>query len=371
MLAAKAYFQPSERRTIGAPGRSGSGRRGGSRCELAPPGQKGRVGQIVAARRHLFGHGRHQSGPAGRLGLRQAPRSCATPGHRPRRPGRAPPRPAPARPARARRPGRARLAPRRDCRPTAVRSGATVPAATPRPAVTALTARAWRPETMAWSTSFSVTPADLRASAKASRAKGTYISSPKRSSQTCESASPGTRQRSRNSSLAAPRPMSSATASGAPQRKATPPSPLSRSSDPPARPVRRSDTTARVRRIRGAPRAPSPACRAPNGGHRRSRRRRSHARGRGRRARRWRWSCRGSPEPGWRTGGPGAPRAQSEGAAGGFDPERRGVLVVGGHGPGPLARPRAEHLGDGGAVGVASRAGRCPMTRCRRRSQCW
>jgi len=31
VLAAKAYFHPSERRTIGAPGRSGSGRRGGSR----------------------------------------------------------------------------------------------------------------------------------------------------------------------------------------------------------------------------------------------------------------------------------------------------------------------------------------------------
>ena len=31
-LAAKAYFQASERCTMGAPGRSGSGRRGGSRC---------------------------------------------------------------------------------------------------------------------------------------------------------------------------------------------------------------------------------------------------------------------------------------------------------------------------------------------------
>ena len=31
-LAAKAYFHSSERCTVGAPGRSGSGRRGGSRC---------------------------------------------------------------------------------------------------------------------------------------------------------------------------------------------------------------------------------------------------------------------------------------------------------------------------------------------------
>ncbi len=30
-LAAKPYFHPSERWTVGAPGRSGSGRRGGSR----------------------------------------------------------------------------------------------------------------------------------------------------------------------------------------------------------------------------------------------------------------------------------------------------------------------------------------------------
>ena len=32
VLASKAYFHSSERRTVGAPGRSGSGRRGGSRC---------------------------------------------------------------------------------------------------------------------------------------------------------------------------------------------------------------------------------------------------------------------------------------------------------------------------------------------------
>ena len=31
-LPAKAYFHSSERCTVGAPGRSGSGRRGGSRC---------------------------------------------------------------------------------------------------------------------------------------------------------------------------------------------------------------------------------------------------------------------------------------------------------------------------------------------------
>ncbi len=31
-LAANAYFHSSERCTVGAPGRSGSGRRGGSRC---------------------------------------------------------------------------------------------------------------------------------------------------------------------------------------------------------------------------------------------------------------------------------------------------------------------------------------------------
>ena len=248
------------------PGALGIGAAGRLAVELAPPGQEGGVGEVVAARGHLLGHGRHPGGPARRLGLRSGRRWCATPGHRPRRPGRAPRRPDPARPARARRPGRARPAPRRDCRPTPVRSGATVPAATPRPAVTALTARAWRPDTMAWSTSFSVTPADLRASAKASRAKGTYISSPKRSSQTCESTSPGTRQRSRNSSLAAPRPMSSATAPSAPQRKATPPSPVSRSSAPPARPVRRSDTTARVRRVRRGRERHQQACRAAERG---------------------------------------------------------------------------------------------------------
>ena len=63
---------------------------------------------------------------------------------------------------------------------------------------------------------------------------------------------PGTRQRSRNSSLAAPRPISSATAPSGPQTKATAPSPVSRSSAPPARPVRRSESTASARRGAGA-----------------------------------------------------------------------------------------------------------------------
>ena len=43
-LAMNPYFQPSERWTVGAPGRSGSGRRGGSRCswpELHPPSGRG------------------------------------------------------------------------------------------------------------------------------------------------------------------------------------------------------------------------------------------------------------------------------------------------------------------------------------------
>ncbi len=46
----------------------------------------------------------------------------------------------------------------------------------------------------------------------------------------------------------------------------------------------------------------------------------------------------------------GRRRCCGEGAAGGFDPQRGRVLVVGGHGAGPLARPRAQHLGDGGTL---------------------
>ncbi len=72
-----------------------------------------------------------------------------------------------------------------------------------------------------------------------------------------ESASPGTRQRSRNSSLAAPRPISSATAPSGAHTNAAAPSPLSRSSAEPARPVRRSETTAIVVR---PPAAPTNAC---------------------------------------------------------------------------------------------------------------
>ncbi len=168
---------------------------------------------------------------------------------------------------------------------------------------------------MAWSMSLSVAPASLRASANASRASGTYISSPKRSSQTWESVSPGTRQRSRNSSLAEPRPTSSATAPSAPQRKAAAPSPDSRSSAPPASPVRRSAAMASVRRGRAPPAVPSsnvPEGRARCAGEVVGARR--PGRVRGRHARWWRWSCRDTPAPAWRRAGrPGVagPRANA------------------------------------------------------------
>ena len=50
------------------PGALGIGAAGRLAVQLAPPGQEGGVGQIVAARRHLLGHGRHPGGPARRLG---------------------------------------------------------------------------------------------------------------------------------------------------------------------------------------------------------------------------------------------------------------------------------------------------------------
>ena len=46
-LPAKAYFHCSERCTVGAPGRSGSGRRGGSRRSCPRQVRKVRVGQVV------------------------------------------------------------------------------------------------------------------------------------------------------------------------------------------------------------------------------------------------------------------------------------------------------------------------------------
>ncbi len=55
-------------------------------------------------------------------------------------------------------------------------------------------------------------PACFSASLIAISASGTYACSPNRSSQTCEASSPGTRQRSRNSFVAAPPPMRSASA---------------------------------------------------------------------------------------------------------------------------------------------------------------
>ena len=179
---------------IGAPGRLA--------VELAPPGQEGGVGEVGPARGHLLGHRRDPGGPARRLGRRQGVGGAQHQGvgavgqrqHHDDLARRGPlehvgqGQPGLGRPEvahRAGQVGRHGLRRPRRARP-----------------VTALTARAWSPATMAWSTSLSVTPASLRASAKASRASGTYISSPKRSSQTWESASPGTRQRSRNSSLA-------------------------------------------------------------------------------------------------------------------------------------------------------------------------
>ena len=196
-----------------------------------------------------------------------------------------------------------------------VRSGATFPGPRRAAPVTALTARVWRPATMAWSTSLSVTPADLRASAKASRASGTYISSPKRSSHTWESISPGTRQRSRNSSLAAPRADELGHRAVGPAEERHPAVAGVALLGPAGQP---GAEVGRPRPASGAPappRGPSAPCRRRSGGRRRSRRPRSRGRGRGRRARWWRWSCPGSPGAGvekrrsWGAPGPGPGRA--------------------------------------------------------------
>ena len=67
----KAYFQSSVRRLGGAAGRSGSGRRGGSRVQEPPPRQELGVRQLVAAGGDGVGD------RARRAGRWPAPRSCA------------------------------------------------------------------------------------------------------------------------------------------------------------------------------------------------------------------------------------------------------------------------------------------------------
>ncbi len=204
---------------------------------------------------------------------------------------------------------------------------------------------------MAWSISPSARPASLRAAAKASRASGTYISSPKRSSQTCASDSPGTRQRSRNSSLAAPRPTSSATApSGAHSRRRRPVAAvalLGRAGQ--AGPEIRHDRQRRAT-CGGDRRRPVPARPRRSATSRRSHRRRRPVRGPMPRAPVVRARLveirrvgRGREEVLYRSGA----GADGQGTPARFDAERGGVLVVRGHGPGPPATPTAEDARDG------------------------
>ena len=130
---------------------------------------------------------------------------------------------------------------------TPVRSSTSVSAGNPRERLTTRAARGWTPVTITRSTPSGPSPADFKASATACSARGTYACSPKRSSHSREWSSPGLRQRSRNSSVATPRPSDSRSAgpSGA-NRKATAPSPPPLSSAPPGRPVRISERTTSV-----------------------------------------------------------------------------------------------------------------------------
>ena len=192
---------------------------------------------------------------------------------------------------------------------------------------------------------------------------------------------PGARQRSRNSSVAeaAAEVLGEHRGAGAvrhPPGAAAAPSPPAASSPLAGRPSRWSAATTSVgtRRRRGRPAAP----RSPSAGPRRSRRPASAGR---RRA-------------GVDRGGVGlvevgrvavanhsAPAAAAAGTersaeAGGLDAHGGGVLVVGGHGPGPFARrpPRRtdrSRPGPGGAEGHVAGAATMPRTsgdRSRRRS---
>ncbi len=128
------------------------------------------------------------------------------------------------------------------------------------PRDTERTARVCGPVTITWSSASGVISASLQASANAACASGTYACSPKRSSHTCDATSPGSRHRSRNSSVDAPRPTTCVCSAGEPcaMTKATAPSPPSRSSALPGRPVRTSAQTTST----GSVDRP-PACIAP------------------------------------------------------------------------------------------------------------
>ena len=131
---------------------------------------------------------------------------------------------------------------------TLVRSSTIASGRAPIDPATRFTARPCSPVTITWSSSLGVTPADFSASLIAISASGTYACSPNRSSHTCEASSPGRRQRSRNSFVAAPVPTTSTIARESnidpENRNATAASPPSRSSAPPGRPVRMSAITA-------------------------------------------------------------------------------------------------------------------------------
>ncbi len=108
------------------------------------------------------------------------------------------------------------------------------------------TARGWGPATMRWSTWSGESSADFSAAFHASSPSGTYFVSPNRSSHAFERGSPGSRQRSMNSSVVVPTPRSSAStgpSSSEPTRIAAAASPPADSSALVGRPLRSSELT--------------------------------------------------------------------------------------------------------------------------------
>ena len=280
-------------------------------AQLAPPGQerrrrRGRRAPRPPARPPTA----RPASARARCAPRQRVGGAQDRGRRRRRPATARRSPARARRARARRTARRRRGPRRGSRPTPVRSGR-------QDAVAHAEARRGglhRPHVQPGDdgvVDVALGQAGVLQRRREGLAGQAARRAPRRSAppRRASPPRPGTRQRSRNSSLAAPRPTSSATAPSGAQTKAAAPSPLSRSSAEPASPVRRSERTASVVR----PRPPEPA----GAGQRLQQRPQRGARGpgevvgarrrgpaRARRAPSSRWSCRGTPGPAWRGTGP-------------------------------------------------------------------
>ena len=250
-LASKPNFHPSLRSMAGASGRSGSGRRGGSRCSMSPPGQEHRVGEVGASLLDQLGHRRGSRPPVraawtavqGSVVRRTtASAPSATSITATTWPGRGPlehvgqRRPPPGRP--------------RGCRPEAgVVRGHPFGGRPRGPRRIEATARACSPVTIRWSTSAAATPACSRASVEGRAGQGDLGLLPEAVLPLAGGGLP--RHPPPVEELVGGRrawPSTSATPPSGAKTKATAPSPPWLSSAPPGRPVRRSASTARAGR---------------------------------------------------------------------------------------------------------------------------